>query len=381
MSVELINTGKLDDAEAILNNVLTNTPRDFAGRLARGTARALARNLQGMLIRGFWPVLACWVLACLNTGAVEDFDVAVEVGPRFADGWKRRGQALAALDRHDAALCDLSKALELTTEREPQADILHERGMLHQKTKHFAAAQQDLLVCCSYTHESTVPLGNVFLHAGERAAECKPLRSLAAPGHCAAEPWGAGRVCGCLWQGRGAAPWLQGGVGQHGPCTQRSSPGGRGAYGLCKRAQVGRKPRRQHGRMAADDTDATKLRRPPGSCGACHHIAATRPPGHSPRTAVLAGCVDVCLLCVFMCRAYHTFFHQGSATTRLGAMQQRWQITPSVSTHHPRACPRTWLPCRSSRFTKRSWRCTPARTLTCRLLTFALTAISTPCSR
>lgn len=78
--------------------------------------------------------------------------MAVETGPQFADGWKRRGQALAALERSDQALHDLSRALQLTQQdREAQADILHERGMLHQKTKHFVKAQQDLLVrwrCC-----------------------------------------------------------------------------------------------------------------------------------------------------------------------------------------------------------------------------------------
>lgn len=72
--------------------------------------------------------------------------MAVETAPQFADGWKRRGQALAALDRHDSALADFSKALQLTAGGEARADVLHERGMLHQKTKHYTAAQQDLLV-------------------------------------------------------------------------------------------------------------------------------------------------------------------------------------------------------------------------------------------
>lgn len=52
VSVELINTGKLDDAEALLNNVISTAPRDFAARLARGTARALTRNLQGTACSG-----------------------------------------------------------------------------------------------------------------------------------------------------------------------------------------------------------------------------------------------------------------------------------------------------------------------------------------
>ena len=37
-------------------------------------------------------------------GAIEDFTVAVEQAPYFADGWKRRGQARSALGEHTEAL-------------------------------------------------------------------------------------------------------------------------------------------------------------------------------------------------------------------------------------------------------------------------------------
>lgn len=37
-------------------------------------------------------------------GAIEDFTVAVEQAPFFADGWKRRGQARSALGHNTEAL-------------------------------------------------------------------------------------------------------------------------------------------------------------------------------------------------------------------------------------------------------------------------------------
>ena len=47
----------------------------------------------------------CKLLTGLSfTGAVDDFTVAVEQAPFFADGWKRRGQAKSALGQHQEAL-------------------------------------------------------------------------------------------------------------------------------------------------------------------------------------------------------------------------------------------------------------------------------------
>ncbi len=37
-------------------------------------------------------------------GAVEDFSEAIKQMPTYADGWKRRGQARAALEQHEDAL-------------------------------------------------------------------------------------------------------------------------------------------------------------------------------------------------------------------------------------------------------------------------------------
>lgn len=48
------------------------------------------------------------------SGAVDDFSAAIDIEPRYADTWKRRGQSLSAIGgRDDQALSDLAKALEL----------------------------------------------------------------------------------------------------------------------------------------------------------------------------------------------------------------------------------------------------------------------------
>jgi tetratricopeptide (TPR) repeat protein len=56
-----------------------------------------------------------WGLDCSHgsAGAVEDFNVAIEVEPRYSDSWKRRGQARSALGDHEGALADLQKAIDL----------------------------------------------------------------------------------------------------------------------------------------------------------------------------------------------------------------------------------------------------------------------------
>lgn len=49
----------------------------------------------------------------LTAGAVQDFGAAIEIEPRYADTWKRRGQARSALGEVQGALTDLQKAIDL----------------------------------------------------------------------------------------------------------------------------------------------------------------------------------------------------------------------------------------------------------------------------
>ncbi|PNW88256.1 hypothetical protein CHLRE_01g021450v5 [Chlamydomonas reinhardtii] len=129
LAVTQINSGSIVEAEAILDKVLVKTPRELGARVARGTARALRRDL---------------------AGAVEDFGVAIEVEPRYADSWKRRGQARSALGDHEGALADLQKAIDLAPlfggpdSAQSRAECYVEKGMIYQKMRDYRRACREL---------------------------------------------------------------------------------------------------------------------------------------------------------------------------------------------------------------------------------------------
>ncbi|GIL73738.1 hypothetical protein Vretifemale_3863 [Volvox reticuliferus] len=129
LAVTQINSGNVMEAEAILDKVMLTSPRDLGARVARGTARALRRDLKG---------------------AVEDFTVAIEVEPRYADSWKRRGQARSALGDHEGALADLQKAIDLAPlfggvdSVSSRAECWVEKGMIYQKMRDYRRACRDL---------------------------------------------------------------------------------------------------------------------------------------------------------------------------------------------------------------------------------------------
>ncbi|KAG2444526.1 hypothetical protein HXX76_001272 [Chlamydomonas incerta] len=129
LAVTQINSGNILEAEAILDKVLAKTPRELGARVARGTARALRREL---------------------AGAVEDFGVAIEVEPRYADSWKRRGQARSALGDNEGALADLQKAIDLAPlfggpdSAQSRAECYVEKGMIYQKMRDYRRACREL---------------------------------------------------------------------------------------------------------------------------------------------------------------------------------------------------------------------------------------------
>ncbi|GLI61283.1 hypothetical protein VaNZ11_003633 [Volvox africanus] len=129
LAVTQINNGNVVEAEAILDKVMLTSPRDLGARVARGTARALRRDLKG---------------------AVEDLTVAIEVEPRYADSWKRRGQARSALGDHEGALADLQKAIDLAPlfggadSASSRAECWVEKGMIYQKMRDYRRACRDL---------------------------------------------------------------------------------------------------------------------------------------------------------------------------------------------------------------------------------------------
>ncbi|DBA80252.1 hypothetical protein WJX79_002480 [Trebouxia sp. C0005] len=126
LAVTQINAGKLDEADKLLTSIIDDTDKkapNLGAHVARGTARALRRELQG---------------------AIEDFTVAVEQAPFFADGWKRRGQARSALGHTTEALEDLQHAIDLSPDTDAKAECHTERGMTYQKMHDFARAVKDL---------------------------------------------------------------------------------------------------------------------------------------------------------------------------------------------------------------------------------------------
>jgi tetratricopeptide (TPR) repeat protein len=124
MAVNKINVGKVDEAEKILDSVIYSYPKELGARVARGTARALKRDLEG---------------------SVEDFSAAIEIEPRYYDTYKRRGQARSALGQQTEALADLKKAYDLIGtmgqgDVAAKADCLLERGMIYQRQKDYRRA-------------------------------------------------------------------------------------------------------------------------------------------------------------------------------------------------------------------------------------------------
>ncbi|KAL3144958.1 hypothetical protein ABBQ32_003464 [Trebouxia sp. C0010 RCD-2024] len=132
LAVTQINSGRVDEAEKLLSSIISETDRrtpNLGAHVARGTARALRRELQG---------------------AVEDFTLAVEHAPTFADGWKRRGQARSAMGQHQEALEDLQHAIDLFPDTDAKAECHTERGMVYQKLHDFARAVKDLKQAVKY---------------------------------------------------------------------------------------------------------------------------------------------------------------------------------------------------------------------------------------
>ncbi|KXZ44388.1 hypothetical protein GPECTOR_68g359 [Gonium pectorale] len=129
IAVTQINGGNILEAEALLDKVISSSPRELGARVARGTARALRRDLKG---------------------AVEDFSVAIEAEPRYADSWKRRGQARSALGETEGALADLQKAIDLAPlfggvdSAASRAECYVEKGMIYQKLRDYRRACREL---------------------------------------------------------------------------------------------------------------------------------------------------------------------------------------------------------------------------------------------
>uniref|UniRef100_A0A6B2KYK7 Uncharacterized protein n=1 Tax=Arcella intermedia TaxID=1963864 RepID=A0A6B2KYK7_9EUKA len=114
----LVNSGQLKEGIKAFDAMLTIYPKLVAGRVGRGTAHALSYQF---------------------TQAVIDFTFAIELEPKCADAYKRRGQCLAARGDEALALNDFSKALELS----PDLDTHFQRAQVYYKLKNWNKAIAD----------------------------------------------------------------------------------------------------------------------------------------------------------------------------------------------------------------------------------------------
>lgn len=83
-----INAGQLPEAVALLDGVLADSPGELSARVARGTARALLRDLKG---------------------AIEDFDAAIKAEPRWGAG-RLWGQSVRVAVGHVRCVCPPARA-------------------------------------------------------------------------------------------------------------------------------------------------------------------------------------------------------------------------------------------------------------------------------
>ncbi len=172
-AVEQINMGNLAGAKQLLDALLALPLSKFGKQerlgafLARGTAWAmLAKHgqLQGAApghvgmcalsaqsIVTLKSALFSLAIPCTSgcAGAADDFTAAIEIEPRFADSYKRRGQARSAMGDLDGALQDFKSCIERSRDPRTRADCYMERGSIYQKQRDYSKAEAELHVCCN----------------------------------------------------------------------------------------------------------------------------------------------------------------------------------------------------------------------------------------
>ena len=123
-AVDLINNGNLKEAISLLDDLLSHQPKRMDGFAARGTAKALAYQLQE---------------------AIDDFTQAIHIEPRYSDFYLRRGHAYGALEDYHRALEDFLKAADLAEQLNStagQASALVQAGKMYQRLNDYRRAQK-----------------------------------------------------------------------------------------------------------------------------------------------------------------------------------------------------------------------------------------------
>ncbi|MFH0977642.1 MAG: hypothetical protein V1874_17825 [Spirochaetota bacterium] len=103
-------------------------------------------------------------------GATVDFDKAIELNPKFAEAFNKRGYAKIQLNDHQGAILDFDKALDygLTTEK---AETYYYRGIAKNILKDYRSAIDDFSK--SINLKQNAPLGNASSYYNRGYAKIK----------------------------------------------------------------------------------------------------------------------------------------------------------------------------------------------------------------
>ena len=144
-----VNTGKLQDANAVFDALLKEQPNLLGALLGRGSAWALmASEASSSAVNSSGPGASTAEKMAREAymRALKDFSLAITHHPNVADCYKRRGQVLCALGGHvnnEDAVTDMTCAIKLDREQSGEdlskrdPDALQQRGQVYQRQKNY----------------------------------------------------------------------------------------------------------------------------------------------------------------------------------------------------------------------------------------------------
>ncbi|WP_243310648.1 tetratricopeptide repeat protein [Fundidesulfovibrio agrisoli] len=101
---------------------------------------------------------SCYANTKMPEEAVKDFDKSLELRPDVANTLYNRARALAMLNKHDAAIKDLTKAIELSQPSIIQAGYLYNRGVSYMAVDKTAEAKADFKAAKKLNPKLKIPM-------------------------------------------------------------------------------------------------------------------------------------------------------------------------------------------------------------------------------
>eukprot|EP01121_Diplochlamys_sp_Union-15-3_P015540 TRINITY_DN5160_c0_g1_i1.p1 TRINITY_DN5160_c0_g1~~TRINITY_DN5160_c0_g1_i1.p1 ORF type:complete len:698 (-),score=134.14 TRINITY_DN5160_c0_g1_i1:20-2113(-) len=133
-----VNTGNFQNGIILFTQLLKKKPDLIAAYLGRGTAFALAGDLDS---------------------AIHDFSQAITIDANCVDAWKRRGQAKAARGLESDAISDLTQASKLHRDHE----VFHQRGLVYYRLKNYKRALKDFEEATKIDHSNKLTWNHLGL--------------------------------------------------------------------------------------------------------------------------------------------------------------------------------------------------------------------------